>query len=132
MKKESSLVRIYVSYPYSDNPDQRIKEVREIVRNLMSLRDGFVLFIPHFAFHAFNKDYGEKIADEHCLELLAVSDMLCVCLPKGEPSTKGMKMEHNYAIEHNMPIVYLEDFLKDPQKVLKEIRNLARAVALTR
>lgn len=129
MKKKKSLVRIYVSYPYSDSPKQRIKEVRKIVRDLMSLRDGFVLFIPHFAFHLFNKDYGEEAADEHCLELLSVSDILCICLPKGEPSTRGMKKERNYANKHNMPIIYLEDFLKDPKKVLNEIRNLARAVA---
>ena len=132
VKEEKSLVRIYVSYPYSDNPDQRINEVREIVRKLMSLRDGFVLFTPHFAFHAFNKDFGEETADQHCLELLSVSDMLCVCLPKGETSTRGMKIERNYANEHNMPIVYLDDFLKDPKKVLKEIQSVARAVASTR
>lgn len=132
MKKEKSLVRIYVSYPYSDNPSQRIGEVREIVRELMSLRNGFVLFIPHFAFHAFNKDYGEETADAHCLELLSVSDILCVCLPKGEPSTRGMKMERNYAIEHNMPIIYLEDFLKGPKTVLEEIQNLTRVVSSTR
>jgi hypothetical protein len=130
LRKERALVRIYISYPYSDNPKQRIEEVKEIVRKLMNLRNGFVLFIPHFAFHAFNEDYGEKIADEHCLELLAVSDILCVCLPKDKPLTRGMKMEYNYAKEHNMPIVYLEDFLKDPKKVLKEI-HLARAVAST-
>lgn len=127
-----ALVKIYVSYPYSDNPEQRIKEVREIVKKLMHLRDGFVLFTPHFAFHYFNKDYGEETADAHCLELLSVSDVLCVCLPKGESLTRGMKREQNYANEHNMPIVYLDDLLKDPKGVLKEIRNVLRAVASTR
>lgn len=91
MEEGKAVVRIYVSYPYSDNPDKRLKEVREIVREMMSHRNGFVLFIPHFAFHAFNKDYGEEIADEHCLELLKVSDMLCICLPKGKHLTRGMK-----------------------------------------
>jgi hypothetical protein len=129
MKGEGRITRIYVSYPYSDNPDRRIREVRKIVRELMKHRDGFVLFIPHFAFHAFNKDYGEETADEHCIELLAVSDMLCVCLPKGRPLTRGMKKERDYALEHNMPIVYLEDFLKDVQGVLKEKKELAKAVS---
>jgi hypothetical protein len=129
MKRERSKVRIYLSYPYSDDPDRRIDEVREIVRKLMKQRDGFVLFIPHFAFHAFNKDYGEETADEHCIELLAVSDMLCICLPYDKPLTRGMKRERDYAIEHNMPIVYLEDFLKDLQGVLKKKRELAKAIS---
>lgn len=126
------LVGIYVSYPYSDNPDQRIKEVREITRKLMSHRNGFVLFIPHFAFHAFNKDYGEDTADAHCLKLLSVSDIICMCLPKGETLSRGMKRELKYATEHNMPIVYLDDFIKDPREALKEIQNLARAMSSTR
>lgn len=95
----------------------------------MKHRDGFVLFIPHFAFHAFNKDYGVATADEHCLELLAVSNMLCICLPKGEPLSRGMKQELAYAKNHNMPIVYLEDFLKDPKEALKERQKLVQAVA---
>lgn len=132
MNEENSLVKIYVSYPYSDNPKQRIKEVRKIIKKMMNNQDGFVLFTPHFAFHAFNKVFGEEKADAHCLELLSVSDILCICLLKGEPLTRGMKRELNYANEHNMPIVYLEDFLKDPQEVLKGIRNLARVVASTR
>lgn len=131
MKEEKPAVRIYVSYPYTDNPKERIKEVRKIVRELMSHRNGFVLFIPHFAFHAFNKDYGEETADEHCLELLKVSDMLCVCLKKGEALTRGMKRELDYAKAHDMPIVYLADFLKDPKEVLKQNRRLIRAVAST-
>lgn len=132
MREEKSLVRIYISYPYSDNPEQRIKEVRKIVRKIMSMRDGFVLFTPHFAFHAFNKDFGEETADEHCLELLSVSDILCICLPRGEPLTRGMKRELDYANKRNMPILYLEDFLKDPKEALKEVQNLARALASTR
>ena len=131
MKEERPLVRIYVSYPYSDNPDQRIEEVREKVRELMSLRDGFVLFIPHFAFHLFNQDYGKETADEHCLELLAVSNILCICLPKGKPLTRGMKKELNYANEHNLSVIYLEDFLKDPKKIISENRSLVRAVTST-
>jgi len=131
MKEETRVIRIYVSYPYSDKPKQRLREVRKIVKELMSHRNGFVLFIPHFAFHAFNKDYGEETADEHCLELLKVSDILCVCLPKSEPLTRGMKREFDYANEHNMSVVYLEDFLKDPQGVLKEHRRLIKAVTST-
>lgn len=131
MKKEH-LVRIYVSYPYSDNPEQRISQVKKIVKKLMDFRDGFVLFTPHFAFHAFNKEFGVETADEHCLELLAVSDLLCICLPKGDSLTRGMKRELDYAKKHNMPIVYLEDFLKDPKRVLEEIQNLSRAITSTR
>jgi hypothetical protein len=131
MKEERAVARIYVSYPYTDNPKQRIKEVRSIVRKLMSHRNGFVLFIPHFAFHAFNKDYGEETADEHCLELLAASDILCVCLSKNSKLTRGMKRELDYANEHKMPVIYLEDFLKDPKAVLKENQRLAKAIAST-
>jgi hypothetical protein len=129
MKEERSIARIYISYPYSDEPGKRIRQVKKIVREIMKHRDGFVLFIPHFAFHAFNKDYGVQTADEHCLELLAVSDMLCVCLPKSEPLSRGMKQELVYARSHSMPIVYLEDFLKDPKGALKERRKLVQAVA---
>jgi len=125
---EKENVRIYISYPYSDQPKTRIKEVRQIVRQIMNKRNGFVLFIPHFAFHAFNKDYGVEIADEHCLELLKVSNILCICLPKGIKLSRGMKMELDYAKEHNMPVMYLSDFLKNPQEVLKEKRNLERAI----
>jgi len=123
------MTRIYISYPYSDDPENRIHQVEKIVRDIMKQRDGFVLFIPHFAFHAFNKDYGVKIADEHCLELLAVSDMLCICLPKNKPLSRGMKQELAYAKSHKMPIVYLEDFLKDPKEALKERQKLVQAVA---
>jgi len=130
MKREKrAVVRIYVSYPYSDNPDERLEEVREIVKKMMQHRDGFVLFVPHFAFHAFNKEFGEEIADEHCLELLKVSNMLCVCLPRDKKLTRGMKRELDYANEHKMPILYLEDFLKDPIKVLKESRKLLEAIS---
>jgi hypothetical protein len=126
---ERRITRIYVSYPYSDNPKKRIKEVRKIVRQMMSKRNGFVLFIPHFAFHAFNKDYGVEIADEHCLELLKVSDVLCVCLPKGSPTSRGMKIEFEYAKAHGMPVMYLSDFLKNPSEVLKGKRNLEEAIS---
>lgn len=137
MKKRPSRIRIYISYPYSDKPDKRIDEVKEIVkevmeiRKLMGIRNGFVLFIPHFAFHAFNTQYGEELADEHCIELLAVSDMLCICLPKGEPLSRGMKIELDYARKHKMPIVYLEDFIKDSKKVLAEAKNLVQAMPST-
>ena len=91
---------------------------------MMELRrgrsNGWVLFIPHFAFHAFNDDYGEKTADEHCIELLSVSDMLCICLDRNESLTNGMKKELDYAKRHNMPVMYLNDFMKDPYKTLKE------------
>lgn len=129
MKGEKTVVRIYISYPYSDNPEKRLIEVKKIVRKLMNNRDGFVLFIPHFAFHAFNMDYGVETADEHCLELLAVSNILCICLPKGEPLTRGMKRELSYAKEHKMPTIYLEDFLKDPKETLKESQRLIKVVA---
>ncbi len=97
----------------------------------MNKRNGFVLFIPHFAFHAFNKDYGVEIADEHCLELLKVSDILCICLPKGAPLSRGMQMELDYAKQHKMPVMYLSDFLKNPTEVLKEKRNLERVISST-
>jgi hypothetical protein len=129
MKEERRVVRIYVSYPYSDNPDRRIKEVEEIVSKIMKKRNGFVLFTPHFAFHAFNRDFGVETADEHCLELLKVADMLLNCLEKGKPLTRGMKIEAKYAKEHGMPIIYLSDFLKNPQEVLKEKRNLEQVIA---
>lgn len=125
---EIQISKIYVSYPYSDNPKMRIKEVRQIIRQMMNHRNGFVLFIPHFAFHAFNKDFGEETADEHCIELLKVSDLLCICLPKDVPLSRGMKIELNYAKEHNMPIAYLSDFLVDPMEVLREKRNLERVM----
>lgn len=118
MKEKRRVVRIYVSYPYSDNPSRRIEEVEEIVSKIMKKRNGFVLFTPHFAFHAFNQDFGVETADEHCLELLKVSDVLLNCLDKDKPLTRGMKIEAKYAKEHNMPIIYLSDFLENPQEVL--------------
>lgn len=135
MKEEKSLIRIYVSYPYSDNPAKRKNEVRKIVRKIMKHGNGFVLFVPHFAFHFFNKDYGVERADEHCLELLKVSNALCICLSKNEPLTRGMRTELDYAKAHHMPIIYLDDFLKDAKgvlKVLKEKLELEQAVTSTR
>jgi hypothetical protein len=97
--------------------------------------NGFVLFVPHFAFHFFNTDYGVQRADEHCLELLKVSDALCICLPKNAPLTRGMKKELDYAKAHHMPTIYLDDFLKNTKRtleLLREKQELEQAVASTR
>jgi hypothetical protein len=133
--KEERLIRIYVSYPYSDNPKKRNNQIKTIVKKIMEHGNGFVLFVPHFAFHFFNRLFGVERADEHCLELLKVSDALCICLPKNEPLTRGMKTELDYARAHHMPIIYVDDFLKDTKgtlKILKEKQELEQAVASTR
>lgn len=58
---------VYFSYPYSDAPEKRTKEIKMIVREILEDHSDWIPLIPHFIFDAiydFPKGYSRKAVTE--------------------------------------------------------------------
>ena len=97
---------VYVSHPYSDNPQKRVAEVQAIAQEVMER--GHIPIVPPAMFHDFdqgNSSLGYDTFLEAALELLAICDLVLFsgCSP-------GAGLEWTLAKRIGKPVIYaLED-----------------------
>jgi len=97
---------IFVSSPYSDDPDEGTKMARRYCRIVTD--QGHIPFAPHLIYTQFLDDSNEnerKIGIAAGLAFLGKCDELWAF---GENMSRGMKLEINEAIRLGLPVLYLD------------------------
>jgi len=107
----------YLSYPYSDNPKKRLKEVLELAEKIIKKNPELVLIIPHIAVdnpkirRAILKHYGEKQFAKWDLTLIKKCDIFIIGSKLDYKISSGMFWELAFAELLRKRIVTAEDLL---------------------
>ena len=96
-RERLSALRVYLSYPYGDDPPKRLAEVKALAERLHKENPERLLYIPHLFFYEFEAKFGRNYAMQCALDLLSQADVLCIGLPKNEPLSEGMAVEKGFA-----------------------------------
>lgn len=126
---ENSIL-IYIGSPYSHS-DKEVREKRfkiacQSAAKLMNL--GLNVFCPILNSHTLESTglvpYGWTFWQKHDLPILRRCDLLLVLMFEGWDRSKGLRGEIDYAIEHKIPILYvqLEELNSNILMVIKEKR----------
>ena len=94
---------VYISYPYSDNPEKRRDELFDLLPKIS--KEDIVPLVPHFAFWKFQEMFGRDYAMKVCVEAVGKCDEMWVV---GNKISPGMQMEMDYAKQNNITIVNKE------------------------
>lgn len=100
---------VYIAHPYSDNRDQRIKEVRDIA--LQVFKRGHIPIVSHLMYHNFDvydKSLDYNIFLEADLSLIMISDVLLLSRP-----SPGANIEFLHALNIHKPIIHSIDELPE-------------------
>jgi hypothetical protein len=105
---------VYVTFPYSDDPVKRTKQMEEIRGGLHQIWPEETFFIPHCNFGEMEEKFGREHAMSCCREFVRRCDKLFVILDEKGTIAPGMKDEILVARVENKPIFYvrLEDILR--------------------
>lgn len=97
----------YVAHPYSDNPEQNVKKVTDLIKTLqVSFPDETFLTPLHvFNFHEGELPYEETM--EHCLLLLSKCDM--AIFPLDYKKSSGCIAELKFCKENGIKYIF-EDY----------------------
>ena len=95
---------IYVAHPFKGKK-KNVRKVEKIIKKLVKQYPDYVFYSPLHAtgFYYFMKSYEAGMRD--CIEILSRCDSLWLC-PGWENST-GCKIEYEWAVENDMPILEL-------------------------
>ena len=113
----------YLASPYS-HPCETVQEAREIAASKVAARltqGGRNLFCPITQSHRLNQflEKDEQLKHEECMRVdysfLSKAEGLFVVMLPGYEHSIGVKLEVDYAREHNMPVIYL-----NPDRIIKE------------
>ena len=111
----SSYKKVYICYPYSDDPDSNIEAVCNIAREIsqknleiISSSDPGTFIIPiavHLLFPRFMSEevFSREVAMECCFRVLLSCDEIWVCGPR---ITEGMRQEISKAARYDIRIVW--------------------------
>ncbi len=96
--------RIYVAHPYGGKQENKNK-VEQIVKDL-ARENPLILYIsPIHAVGFLYNDIDYMQGMEYCFELLSIADELILC--ENWESSRGCRLEKEYAEKYNIPIRYL-------------------------
>jgi len=107
----------YLTYPYSDNPEKRTREIEKIARKLAQKNKDILPIVPHFTFDWIVKDKQKPTLAEHLqvceweIEIIKRCDMLVLCHKLDYSISSGMIWEYCIAKHFNKPIKRIEEFL---------------------
>lgn len=99
---------IYLAHPFGGE-QENVDDVEQIIKGLLHKHPACTFYSP---LHATGFLYNELSYEEgmkHCLEMLKRCDELWLC--DGWIKSRGCLIEHSYAVQHNMPIIYLGNIL---------------------
>ena len=101
---------VYVSYPYSDNPMQRVNEVQGLVFGLLELSKAWVPIVPHFCFDAlFDFPVGYEHAEVGVWELELISHCNILIYDPAQWSS-GVHWERTFAQRIGLLVMSVDQF----------------------
>jgi len=106
----------YLSYPYTDNPEKRTEEARQLAEEIVSLHPDIVLIVPHIAFdqllQSFIRDgtWWRFICDWE-YEAISRCDFFILGCELNPKTSVGMIWEWSFAKRLGKEIVSMEEFL---------------------
>jgi hypothetical protein len=95
--------RIFICYPYADNPDANIVVVRKIC---LAIKDKYVPIAPHLFLPQYISEEKERpLAIKHCKRLIECCDEVWICSKR---ITQGMVDEIRYAKDLGITVINME------------------------
>lgn len=100
--------KIFISHPYSDNPEKRLKQVDIICKTFINKGNSLPISPLHsFSFFDIeNKRYRDGILNA-CKDLLDISN-LCVFYRYNNVLSKGQKVEMDYCERNNINFAIID------------------------
>jgi len=102
---------VYLSYPYSADPEKYTKEIKKIAREIMANNKDLILLIPHYVFDAvfdFQSGYGSTQRHIGFLELALISRCDIFAYDPDKTSA-GVIWEMCFAKLVKIPIMTMEE-----------------------
>jgi hypothetical protein len=96
--------RIYIAHPYNGDTANKDK-VEEIIKVLVKTNPNVLYISPIHAVGFLYNDIDYMQGMEYCFELLSIADELILC--ENWESSRGCRLEKEYAEKYNIPIRYL-------------------------
>lgn len=106
---------VYMSYPYSEDPDQTTEEVKGCAQILLNEHDDLVLLVPHFVFDQLWAEDG-KLPEgythpEIAIQELALIHKVDIFAYDPRRVSSGVRWEMSFAEYMQIPILTFEELL---------------------
>lgn len=99
---------VYIAHPFGGKR-RNVRRVEHIIKRLLKTHNGTTFYSPLHATGFFYNELSHEEGMKHCVEMLKRCDELWLC--EGWIKSRGCLIEHSYAVQHNMPIIYLDNIL---------------------
>jgi hypothetical protein len=124
LANEPTTHKVYICYPYHDNPLKRSMELLVLLIHLYpKAKDSFVPATPHEMYWGLEERTDRETAMAKCAELIKKCDFLLYCLRKNQKPSKGMKQDMDIAKAEGKKIIYIEDLLGYYPNIDETLRN---------
>lgn len=100
---------VYVSYPYSDNPQKRTKEITEWAQKILAKTDDLVLLIPHLVFDAVWLFPAGYTHEEIAVQEYKIIETVDLFVYDQNNISTGVRWEKMYAKRIGKPILTMEE-----------------------
>ena len=109
MKREKWYLASPYSHPNEEVKKKRYDEICIITARIIKYDSKVIPFSPIVYSHVLESEYMTQIDwIDFDLEMLQLFDVLCVVMLDGWNESKGVSLEIKYALENDIPIIYLD------------------------
>lgn len=98
--------KIYISHSYSGLEENK-RDIEEKVKRLVKDYPNYVFISPVHTFSYLYDSYSYEVGIDLCIELLKICDEMWI-IDKGFVNSKGVMVEREYCLNHDIPIKLVE------------------------